>query len=62
MKVQPWNRLEISRHEDDDRVYECAEAAQADYFVTENTKRFDKPHQKTQVVNARQLLRVLAQS
>ena len=60
VRVQPRHRLEISSHDDDNRVYECAEAAGADYIVTENTKHFKQPHGKTQIVNARQLLKLLA--
>jgi putative PIN family toxin of toxin-antitoxin system len=60
IRVHPRHRLEISGHDDDNRVYECAEAADADYIVTENTKHFKKPYKKTQIVNARQLLKLLA--
>ena len=60
IRVHPRHRLEISGHDDDNRVYECAEAAGADYIVTENAKHFKKPHKQTQIVNARQLLKLLA--
>ena len=60
VRVRPRHRLEISGHDDDNRVYECAEAAGADYIVTENTKHLKKPHKKTKIVNARQLLKLLA--
>ena len=33
-KVRPSGRLNISSHEDDNRIYECAAAAKADYIVT----------------------------
>jgi predicted nucleic acid-binding protein len=52
--------LKISGHEEDNRIYECAVAAKADYIVTENTKHFKKPYKTTKIVNARQLLELLA--
>ena len=52
-------RLKISSHEDDNRIYECAVAAKADYIVTENTRQFNKPHKATRIVTARQLLELL---
>src|SRR5437773_2341401 len=36
VKVKSSGRLKISGHEDDNRIYECAAAAKADYIVTEN--------------------------
>lgn len=51
--------LKISDHEDDNRVYECAAAAKADYIVTENTKHFQQPYRTTAIVTAGQLLRLL---
>ncbi len=58
-KVKPGGRLKISEHEDDNRIYECAAAAKADYIVTENTKHFKKPHTYTKIITARQLLKLL---
>src|ERR1017187_1599800 len=60
VKVKSRGRLKISSHEDDNRIYECAVAAKADYIVTENTKHFRKPYKTTKIVNARQLLKLLA--
>jgi predicted nucleic acid-binding protein len=57
--VKSGGRLTISSHEDDNRIYECAAAAKADYIVTENTKHFKKPYKATRIVSARQLLRLL---
>jgi hypothetical protein len=51
--------LTISDHEDDNRIYECAAAATADYIITENTKHFKKPYKTTRIVSARQLLGLL---
>ena len=55
MKVKPRGRLKISGHEDDNRIYECAVAAKADFIVTENTKHFRKPYKTTRIVNARRI-------
>jgi putative PIN family toxin of toxin-antitoxin system len=57
--VHPSETLEISGHGPDNRIYECADAAQADYIVTGNAKHFPKPHKNTMIVNARQLLGLL---
>ena len=59
LKVKSPGRLKISSHEDDNRIYECAVAAKADYIVTENTRHFNKPHKATRIVTARQLLELL---
>ncbi len=57
--VKSGGRLKISAHESDNRVYECAKAAKADYIVTENTKHFKKPHAYTKIIKARELLKLL---
>ena len=59
VRVKPRGRLKISIHEDDNRIYECAVAAKADYIVTENTKHFRKPYKTTKIITARQLLKLL---
>lgn len=58
-KVKSRGRLKLSDHEDDNRVYECAAAAKADYIVTENTKHFKTPYKMTKIITARNLLRLL---
>ena len=60
VEVRSRGRLKISSHDDDNRIYECALAAKADYIVTENTKHFKKPYKTTKIVNARQLLDLLS--
>jgi putative PIN family toxin of toxin-antitoxin system len=52
VKVKSRGRLKISAHEEDNRIYECAVAAKADYIVTENTKHFKKPYKTTKIVTA----------
>jgi putative PIN family toxin of toxin-antitoxin system len=58
--VTPTERLNISKHDDDNRFYECAAKANADYLVTGNEKHFNKPYKNTKIVNARQLFELLA--
>ncbi len=57
--VAPTERLAISVHEEDNRFYECADAADADYIVTGNTKHFTKPNKRTKIINVRKLLEQL---
>lgn len=59
LRFKPRDRLKISGHEDDNRIYECAVAAKADFIVTENTRHFKKPYKTTKIATARQLLRLL---
>jgi uncharacterized protein len=54
--VTPATRLAISKHESDNRFYECAEKAGADYIITGNRKHFTRPYKTTKIINARQLL------
>ena len=54
--VHPTTSLSISPNETDNRFYECAEAASADYIVTGNKRHFPKPHKTAKVVNPSQLL------
>lgn len=58
--VRPTRTLAISDHPSDNRFYECAEAARADYLVTGNAKHFTKDYKTTKIVNARQLLDLIA--
>jgi uncharacterized protein len=57
--VVPTGRLTISKHDSDNRLYECADAANADYIVTGNTKHFTRPYKNTKIINGRQLLELL---
>lgn len=59
VEVKSGGRLKISTHEEDNRIYESAAAAKADYIVTENTKHFPAAHKYTRIVTARQLLKLL---
>jgi putative PIN family toxin of toxin-antitoxin system len=59
VKVKSRGRLKVFAHEEDNRIYECAVAAKADYIVTENTRDFKKPYKMTKIITARQLLNLL---
>jgi uncharacterized protein len=54
--VNPDITLTVSPDEPDNRLLECAEAANADYLVTGNTGHFPKQHGNTEVVTPRQFL------
>ena len=56
MEVLPTEILKISGHESDNRFYECAEAAKADYLITGNTKDFGKDHKTTKIVTPRSFI------
>jgi putative PIN family toxin of toxin-antitoxin system len=56
LSVTPEHRLTISPDEDDNRVLECAEAAQADVLVTGNRKHFPQSLGKIRIVSAREFL------
>src|ERR1035437_1450104 len=60
VEVTPIQPLNISGHEPDNRFYECADAASADYIVTGNLKHFSQSHRNTRIVNPRQFLELLA--
>ena len=55
-EVVPTHTLKISKHESDNRFYECAEAARADYLITGNTRHFSKNYKSTKVVTPRDFL------
>ena len=60
-RFTPDRQRTLSAHDSDNRFYECADAAGADYIVTGNLKHFTKPHKNTKVVNTRELLELLAE-
>ena len=51
--------LAKSPDESDNRFYECAHAARADYLITGNLRDFPSPQGRTKIVNARQFLELL---
>lgn len=59
-KVVPPRKLAVCRDPDDNIFLECAEAAEADYLITGNKKHFPSFWQKTKVINARELMEIIA--
>ena len=55
----PDMALAESPDEPDNRFYECAHAAGADYLITGNLKDFASPCGRTRIVNARRFLELL---
>jgi putative PIN family toxin of toxin-antitoxin system len=60
--VAPTKTLSVSADKSDNRFLECAEAAEADYLVTGNTRHFPHIHKTTKIVTGRQFLDMLAGS
>jgi len=60
--VQPTQAVSVSPHESDNRFLECAEAAEADWLVTGNTRHFPESHVQTKTVTGRRFLDILADS
>src|ERR1022692_2027510 len=60
--VAPAQTLSVSADESDNRFLECAEAAEADYLVTGNTRHFPHIYKTTKIVTGRQFLDMLAGS
>ena len=56
LRVNPSEKLTISKDDPDNRFLECAEAASATYLVTGNTRHFPKTHHTTTIVSPKQLL------
>jgi putative PIN family toxin of toxin-antitoxin system len=58
--VRPKRRLSVSSDPEDNRFLECAATAHADYLVTGNKRHFPKAWGKTAVVNAKELVGIVA--
>jgi len=54
--VNPTTPLKISDDDPDNRFYECAEAAAADYLITGNIQDFSKDHGPTKIITPRDFL------
>jgi predicted nucleic acid-binding protein len=50
----------VASDPDDNKFLECAEAGHADYLVTGNKRHFPDALGKTKVVNATELIRIVA--
>ncbi len=58
--IRPSATVRVCPDPDDDIFLECAQAADADYLVTGNTKHFPAAWERTQVVTVRQFIDALA--
>ena len=54
--VFPTATSKVSPHESDNRFYECAEAAAADFLITGNTRDFPENHGPTRIITPRDFL------
>ena len=54
--VTPVHSITVSTDDEDNRLLECAEAAQADFLVTGNRKHFPTFLHRTRIVTAREFL------
>ena len=54
--VNPTITLKISGDKSDNRFYECADAAGANYLITGNTNDFPKDHGPTKIITPRDFL------
>jgi uncharacterized protein len=59
--VKPSLRITACSDPDDDMFLECAQASQAHFLVTGNTKHFPSRWEDTKIVTARQFLDILAE-
>ncbi|MBI5085161.1 MAG: putative toxin-antitoxin system toxin component, PIN family [Acidobacteria bacterium] len=57
--VRPSRLVHASRHEDDNRFLECAEASAAHYLVTGNRRHFPTSWKTTRIVSAREFVELL---
>jgi len=55
-EVFPTGTLAISSHKSDNRFYECAKAAKAEFLITGNTAHFRKNHKNTKIITPRDFI------
>ncbi len=58
--VIPSRLSQVTTDPADNIFVECADAARADYLVTDNTRHFPKFWKKTKIISAREFLNVIA--
>ena len=58
--VHPTRTIAAAVHEPDNRFLECAEAGQANFIVTGNTKHFPAKWGKTRIIRPRTLLKLFS--
>jgi len=59
LPVTPNEPATAAKDEDDNRLLECAAAAQADFLITGNTRHFPGEYGVTRILNAREFLDAL---
>jgi len=58
--LRPSRPLQVTLDPDDNIFLECADEARADYLVTGNKRHFPRFWKSTKIVNARELLELVA--
>ena len=58
--VTPARRIQVTPDPDDNIFLECAEEGRADYLVTGNKRHFPRFWKSTKIINARELLGLVA--
>jgi putative PIN family toxin of toxin-antitoxin system len=58
--VRPSKRLQVTLDPDDNVFLECADHSRADYLITGNKRHFPRFWKSTKIVNARELLQLIA--
>ena len=58
--VRPLQRLDMTLDPDDNVFLECADRARADFLITGNKRYFPRFWKSTKIVNARELLELIA--
>jgi putative PIN family toxin of toxin-antitoxin system len=58
--VTPSRRIQVTPDPDDNIFLECADEARADYLVTGNKRHFPRFWKSTKIVDARELLELVA--
>ncbi len=53
-------RIHAARDPDDDIFLECADAARADYLITDNSRHFPKFWKQTKIVTSREFVTLVA--
>ena len=58
--VVPTHRLDVTSDPDDNMFLECADAARADYLVTDNQKHFPSFWKNTKIITTREFISLTA--
>jgi predicted nucleic acid-binding protein len=58
--TRPAVRLTVCVDPDDNQVVECADAADARFLITGNSKHFPKSHRNTRILSPRQFLDLMS--